>query len=344
MNQEIKAWTEGDWRHWLESTDVGRQIEFAVESRFDVARKEIKRAWEYSLAIACGGATLSVLALGWFVREPYLYWDQILTLVVIANGAALSTWFAAFWFRGTSQSILPYRIQNEIATECSEATLDACSRILFAREIRLRKLSDSREAEIGTAIKSVLQRLSLEDVESHLLTKLKGARFIESKESDLQIYFAAERCERCMTVMRSSGVRRLSIESLRAQAAGLELTDVIIPRPVELRFKGSSAQFEEVLNRPQTPNELLMGTMGALELKLCTSCVDIALASGHFHARWEDDGDCPVCGTAIHGAQAGGSWDGDLSGGSILLARCENCHSELCKYEGADTGWKLFRS
>lgn len=343
MNQISEIWTEEKWRNWLGSTEVGAIVRTTVTSRFDRFRKEIRRAWNYSLSFACVGATLSVLALGWFLHDSQLNWSSILVLLAIANGTVFVAWFLTFWvFFGTSPTFRPYEIQTDIAVECEEAALDACSSALYAKESRLREIAKARSSVIEATIKSALQRISLDELELQFLTKLSGARFVESAEGDLQIYFAHEHCERCQSALRSSDIRRLAIEPLRAQAAGLERADIILPRPIGLVVQGTCAQFEEFFQRSPNSVELLSAEKGTLECNFCEKCSEVGLTSGPLRRRSYDVGLCPVCGAPISNAHTSGFWDGEGKGGLMIEATCYRCDARLAGLTGlSDSMWRV---
>lgn len=280
-----------------------------------------------------------MLALGWFLAEPYFYWNRVISLLILANGAASVAWLAGFWFIGSSQSTHVYRVQDEVADECAKGTLDTCASILHEREALFRKLAARDSAALDAAIRNALRQTPISELESALLEKWKGACFVESESRDLQIFFAAERCDRCKTALRSSEVRRLAIAPLRAQAAGLERRGAVPPRAMRLRFEGDDMQLREFCGGNKSSEH---AWRHSAELKLCGVCAETGISSGILHRRSEDEGSCPACASPINNAEAAGFWDGERAGGRILMATCETCHSLLTKHDGSDESrWQL---
>jgi len=296
-----KAWSEENWRNWLQSCHLDREVSERLRTRLDGARNEIRRAWQASLGLGCIAATLTALVIAWPTQERWNSgsetWIGVLADVLVANAVALLVWLAARWLairsrrfgdKDSSLEYLSYKVTDDLAADCGTAALEACTVILHRRETRLAGLEEESTRETTSAVQRAISAAwkepSLLELEARMLAVFAGGRFIEAGPGLIQAYKADVKCARCKKALLSH-VHSLAIEPQRAESAGLVRSNAMPERPAKRYFLGKREQFEQFFRRPCADHEGVLIGVGGLDYEFCAACASDGEAANVLYVR-----------------------------------------------------------
>jgi hypothetical protein len=271
-------WSEAQWRHWLNLSNIYDDVRAAIHSRLGRYEERITVAWEASLLLVCITSTASaiiVLATG----------APLVGAVLGANIVAGLGWivFKRLGGRRDKEAAAAGLLRTQIADECAEVAMSRCAMRLHDRgraagalPFRIRK---SVDIAVEKAVEASLGRPSVPDLQLALIERFRGGGYVQLSQA--WRVFKTDICARCSTVLMTETI---VTDQINADRFSLRCFDALPQTAKLLRLAMDLERYREFFGKDPDPQT---GTIVAKhghhfwgDRHFCSSCAELGLSTG----------------------------------------------------------------